>query len=59
MTDQQILLQIDGVTKVFPGVRALDRVTLHYEGELVIAAQYSVTEFPSCSYHSTLWSVLT
>jgi ribose transport system ATP-binding protein len=26
--DQPILLQLDGVTKVFPGVRALDQVTL-------------------------------
>lgn len=28
MTQQQMLLQLDGVTKIFPGVRALDRVTL-------------------------------
>ncbi len=27
MTDQKTLLHIDGVTKVFPGVRALDKVT--------------------------------
>ena len=27
MTDQKTLLQIDSVTKVFPGVRALDKVT--------------------------------
>ena len=27
MTDQNTLLQIDGVTKIFPGVRALDNVT--------------------------------
>src|ERR1700750_3043670 len=27
MNDQNTLLQIDGVTKVFPGVRALDNVT--------------------------------
>jgi ribose transport system ATP-binding protein len=28
VTDQPILLQLDSVTKVFPGVRALDQVTL-------------------------------
>jgi len=28
VTQQQMLLQLDGVTKIFPGVRALDRVTL-------------------------------
>jgi ribose transport system ATP-binding protein len=27
MNDQNTLLQIDGVTKIFPGVRALDNVT--------------------------------
>jgi len=28
VTEQQMLLQLDGVTKIFPGVRALDKVTL-------------------------------
>src|SRR5258706_12432979 len=27
MNDQKTLLQVDGVTKIFPGVRALDNVT--------------------------------
>ncbi|MFD1554651.1 ATP-binding cassette domain-containing protein [Paraburkholderia silviterrae] len=35
MNDQKTLLQIDGVTKIFPGVRALDNVTFSVvEGEV-------------------------
>ena len=35
MNDQKTLLQVDGVTKIFPGVRALDNVTFSVvEGEV-------------------------